>query len=89
LDDICYAVPGYFNRQIKYPYTFKGDINSYAMNNAYYFDLPVNASLNYSKIIDFIQYSWWDLSSRLLVISFNSYHADTTNKTNPKIINLR
>ena len=24
LDDICYAVPGYFNRQIKYPYTFKG-----------------------------------------------------------------
>lgn len=89
-DDICYTIPGYFYRTLDKPYTFNGEITSYSMSNGYYFDLPVNNSMNYSKIIDFLQYYWWDLSSRLLVISFNAFQEDTNIETdNPRIINLR
>ena len=83
-------MPGYNLRSLDFPYTVNGEIATYQLSSGYYFDLPVNNSMNYSRIVDYLQYYWWDLSSRLLVISFNAFQEDSsTTVSNPRIINVR
>jgi hypothetical protein len=89
-DEVCYAIPGFSLRPLEYPYTIKGEISDYSMNEGYYFDLPLNSTMNYTKIIEFIRWYWWDTSSRLLVISFNALQQESiTDVSNPRIINVK
>ena len=60
------------------------------MNEGYYFDLPLNSTMNFTKIIEFIRWYWWDTSSRLLVISFNALQQESkSDVSNPRIINVK
>lgn len=87
---MCYSIPGFFLRPLDKTFTIKGEITDYLMDEGYYFDLPIDSNINYSKIIDFLRVYWWDTSSRLLVISFNALQQESLTETsNPQIINVK
>ena len=79
----CEILNGFKYRDINESYTYIGGIQEYLIDGGFYFDLPmINKDndfdyLDYKFIIDFLNSYWIDLSTRLVMVSFNSL--DTNN----------
>jgi len=78
----CEILNGFKYRTINESYWYTGGVQSYNIDSGFYFDLPmINKDnpydfLNYHYISDFLKYYWVDLSTRLVMISFNALDTD-------------
>ena len=77
----CKVLNGFNYQDNPFPYTFKGVLNSYNLNGGFVIEFPTDSVYHFEELsiaIDFISRYWVDISSRLLVLSFNIIDPDNS-----------
>ena len=65
----------YVYRKIDKAYSYYGQFENYFIDGGYYYDLDISSmnATNFSEQLKFLDYPWLDLSTRLIILSFNAY----------------